>query len=247
MIFLNLKIEILFLDDFLLKMSETYVQPAILSDVEIKKELEVGNIIISPFSREQLSNCSYDVTLGEYYYRCTNQLEYFNPWQQDHVDKYWGEYLQAKPLTQEEREKMKIDDSIGINDKVILINPGETILGHTNEFIGGRNFITTMMKSRSSLGRVGINFCKCSGWGDNNYYNIWTMEITNFSNSTVLLPVNRRIAQIVFLYTGKCENPYKSKYQTEPLPLEELKNKWHPTMMLPKLHLDYELKLNKNN
>ncbi|MCX8513508.1 MAG: hypothetical protein ORN26_00305 [Candidatus Pacebacteria bacterium] len=43
------------------------------------------------------------------------------------------------------------------------MRPGETILAHTNEFIGGRNHITTMMKARSSMGRSFIEVCKCAG------------------------------------------------------------------------------------
>ena len=46
------------------------------------------------------------------------------------------------------------------------LHPGETILAHTQEFIGGRECVTTMMKARSSLGRVFVAVCKCAGWGD---------------------------------------------------------------------------------
>jgi hypothetical protein len=40
---------------------------------------------------------------------------------------------------------------------------GKTILGHTNEFLGGRGSVTTMMKARSSMGRNFIEVCKCAG------------------------------------------------------------------------------------
>lgn len=58
-------------------------------------------------------------------------------------------------------------------DRIIWITPGETILAHTNEFIGGCKSVTTMMKARSSLGRNFIEVCKCAGWGDVGYINRW--------------------------------------------------------------------------
>jgi deoxycytidine triphosphate deaminase len=44
-------------------------------------------------------------------------------------------------------------DLILTEQRIIWIGPGETILGHTNEFVGGKISVTAMMKARSSLGR----------------------------------------------------------------------------------------------
>ena len=51
-------------------------------------------------------------------------------------------------------------DNISPQDRIIWLKPGETILGHTNEFLGGRKTVTTMMKARSSMGRNFIEVCK---------------------------------------------------------------------------------------
>lgn len=40
-----------------------------LSDKTIFNQLEKGTIVIEPFTLENLSNSSYDVTLGEWFYR----------------------------------------------------------------------------------------------------------------------------------------------------------------------------------
>ena len=45
---------------------------SLLSDTAILRYLKEGKIIIEPFKRENLSTSSYDVTLGEYYYRETS-------------------------------------------------------------------------------------------------------------------------------------------------------------------------------
>jgi dCTP deaminase len=124
------------------------------------------------------------------------------------------------------------------------LEPGETILAHTSEFIGGKNHITTMMKARSSMGRNFIEVCKCAGWGDVGYVNRWTMEITNNSRHYAIpLIVGRRIAQIVFFETGHIiNNDYSSsgKYQTHQ-DMKKMKKEWNPSSMLPKLYLDRDI------
>ena len=126
---------------------------------------------------------------------------------------------------------------------------GETILAHTIEFIGGKNYITTMMKARSSMGRNFIEVCKCAGWGDVGFTNRWTMEITNNSRHYVIpLVVGRRIAQIVFMKTGAiagADYTEGGKYQGTGN-IRELKREWKPRMMLPKLYQDREVSRRKN-
>ena len=125
------------------------------------------------------------------------------------------------------------------------MRPGETILAHTQEFIGGKNHITTLMKARSSTGRNFIEVCKCAGWGDVGYVNRWTMEITNNSKNYIIpLVVGRRIAQIVFFETGPIrEKDYAAsgKYASS-TNLAELKKSWKPEMMLPRLWADRDIK-----
>ena len=124
------------------------------------------------------------------------------------------------------------------------MEPHECILAHSNEFIGGRSSVTTMLKSRSSIGRNNITICSCSGWGDCCFFSKYVLEIRNLSRyHKVGLICNRRIGQIVFLECNKIDDKYKynktGKYQTTDN-LEELKKTWNPTMMLPKMYLDYE-------
>lgn len=135
-------------------------------------------------------------------------------------------------------------------DLVVLIAPNEMILAHTIEFIGGRNgtdklpAVTTEMRARSSIGRIGISVCKCAGWGDIGYVNRWTMEITNFSNSVIALPVGLRIAQIIFHETMAVADidqyQKQGKYQKD-TDIAALKKKWKPEDMLPKLYADRDL------
>jgi dCTP deaminase len=217
-----------------------------LSDRKILEEMKKGDIIIQPFNKKNLATSSYDVTLGEYYFREQKPnyfLNHYNIYNKDHTDYVWGtKAIRAKKAKEVFKGFSSFDwKGISPEDKVILIEPGETILAHTQEFIGGRNHITTMMKARSSLGRNFIEVCKCAGWGDVGYINRWTLEITNNSRHYAIpLVVGRRIAQIIFFETGPIlgdDYSKTGKYQTS-TDLKKMEKGWRPESMLPRLFTD---------
>ncbi len=220
-----------------------------LSDKQILEEKKKGDIVITPFSRENVNTSSYDVTLGEYFFReqPNDGLHgVYNIYNKKHTDRVWGTVAEKAPKAKQVFKDIDFE-WVGIkpSDQVILMQPGETILAHTNEFIGGKNHITTQMQARSTIGRNFIEVCKCAGWGDVGYINRWTMEITNNSRSQVIpLVIGRRIAQIVFLETGEIlANDYavSGKYQTSD-DVNVLKKTWDPKQMLPKAYLDRDIK-----
>jgi len=223
-----------------------------LSDKRILEEKKKGTVVIEPFAKENLATSSYDVTLGEWYYReqpPENHKKVFNLYCKSDNDKVWGTEPQRAKKAKDSFSEFNFEyDGIKPDDKVILLEPGETILAHTNEFIGGRNTVTTMMKARSSMGRNFINVCKCAGWGDVGYINRWTMEIQNSSQHYIIpLVVGRRIAQIVFFETGpiaKKDYAAIGKYQTT-TDLKKIKKEWKPEDMLPRLYNDRDIKKSK--
>lgn len=219
-----------------------------LSDKRILEHKKKGTIVIEPFDRKNLATSSYDVTLGEWYFR-EQPTKYnhslYNIWSESHTAHVWGaDTPQRAEKAKEAFKKYNFSwEGIAPDDRVILLRPGETILGHTNEYIGGRDTVTTMMKARSSLGRNFIEVCKCAGWGDVGYVNRWAMEITNNSNNYIIpLVVGRRIAQIVFFETGPIlasDYTGSGKYQTT-TDMKKLKKMWKPEMILPRLYRDRE-------
>lgn len=209
------------------------MEGSVLSDKQIREEIKKGNIIYIPGEegkQSKIGNCSVDLTLGKYCYRSRNpELKMFNPWNNDHVNQYWNSLEEAIWVE-------------NMGQAAIVLSPQESILCHTNEFIGGKNYITTMVKARSTMGRANITVCRDAGWGDIGYVNRWTLEVTNYCNIPVILPVGYRIAQLVFFYTGKTENPYLGKYQSDDN-MEQLIKNWKPESMLPKASLDFQEKL----
>lgn len=220
----------------------------ILTDNTIIEELDKGNVIIAPFNPEQLKNTMYDVTLGEHYYSHTpknfSYADIISPFSKTSMDEYWDTLSSAKLISElpirtfvERKLKTWCEQHLLPDDRVIILKPQELILCHTQEFIGSAKHtnITTHMNSRSTLGRCCFSFCSCAGLGDIGYYNRWTMEVKNNSNSHAVLVVGARVASITFSYTtGVSKDCYTSRgtYMTD-TDVETLMTAWSPQSMLP--------------
>ena len=187
----------------------------LLSDRRILEQIDQGNIIIDPFDRQQLGTNSYDVRLGEWYFEPNRNLLIVDFTREEDTRAFWGEPQRAQ-------------------NGVIAIRPGDTILCHTQEVVGGTNGFTTSMRARSSIGRACLSVCKCAGVGDVGYIARWTMEITNHSHATVVLPIGMRVAQILFYEVGETIKAYNGKYGQSATP-------WSPYDMLPKLYQDRDV------
>ena len=223
-----------------------------LSKTDILVHLKAGNAVIDPFNEENLGNTSYDVRLGKYYYpqgAVSKNTQTINPFYKKSAEILYPELKEAIPV-KNLKSKINPFHNLKDNDLVITVAPGETVLAHTIEFIGGKNgtedllALTTSMRARSTLGRLGIAVCKCAGWGDIGFVNRWTMEITNFSTSALPLVVGMRIAQIVFKEVTpvgtKDEYQKRGKYQKSS-DLKTIKKNWKPEDMLPRLYADPDI------
>jgi len=223
----------------------------LLSRNAILRNLQEGHIVIDPFDDRKLKTTSYDVSLGEWFWReghPDGRATVHNLYDESSTRLVWKGPYQAE-LAQAISQRISSDlANIKPSDKIILLRPGETILAHTEEFIGGRNKIVTKMYARSSLGRNFVEVCKDAGWGDIGYFNRWTMEVTNNSQYfTIPLVVGRRIGQMVFYEVEPLASStdYVSeggKYQMSQ-EIDQLKKLWHPEQMIPRMHLDWETKI----
>lgn len=217
---------------------------SLLSKDMILKHLGKGNIFIDPFNAGNVNTTSYDVRLGENYFQeqpfRALHRRVLNPFDSEHIEKYWGQPQKAILATDWMKENGQLKN-IRPEDKIIVIGPGECVLAHTQEFIGGRNCVTTEMRARSSMGRIGITVCKCAGWGDLGFCNRWTMEVSNhLKDTSIVLVVEMRVAQIAFYQVDPLNESYTSsggQYQTTD-DTKKMIETWSPYSMLPKFNRD---------
>ena len=182
----------------------------ILGNRAIIEACEKWDIIISPFDTANLQTSSYDITLGDWMATKNPSIKWMRDWS----------------ISQDTKEEW------------LLLDPGECVLTHSLEFIGGRGNITTMLKARSTIARHFISVCMCGGWGDVGYINRWTLEIKNNSENTVHIPYRSKIGQIIFLRCEWVDWDYtdKGNYQTE-TELSDIMKNWQPSSMIPKTNL----------
>lgn len=202
----------------------------LLSDVDIKRGLENGSILIDPFNEKQLGNVSYDLTVGHTIARF------------------------SKPNNGQIAHPASFDTdglfNVEMHSHGFIISPQERILAHTREFAGGtgklfkRNSetgedlaVTSYLQATSTAARLGLTACLCAGWGDVGYCNRWTLEVLNVSPYTIYLPVGAVIAQICFesvAMPAKIYGKDTGSYQNS-LSVDQLRQDWDPLKhMLPK-------------
>lgn len=157
-----------------------------------------------------------------------------NPFDRLNVEYLWREN-KAKKANTFKRIYGVAFKGIKDKDEIIVINPNEMILAHTNEFIGGRNVVSTMISARSSVGRNMLEVCNDANLGHIGYINRWTLEIKNKSNKHAIpLVVGEKYAQISFSQTEPSAQSYRGEYQ-KGFDLKFIMETWSPLLMLAKM------------
>jgi len=123
----------------------------ILSDGDILKHLETGDIRIEPFNRASLGTNSYDVHLG------------------DVLAIYEDTELDARKHNQVRY--------LEIPETGFLLEPHVLYLGVTKEYTETHCHVP-FLEGKSSVGRLGIDIHATAGKGDVGFCNYWTLEIS---------------------------------------------------------------------
>ncbi len=106
-----------------------------------------------------------------------------------------------------------------------IIQPGEFVLGVTQETLTVPDDLVVRVEGRSSLGRLGIIIHSTAGFVDPGFSGTITLEISNLNRLPVALYPGMRVCQLAFeKMTSPAETPYNmkpfSKYQGQVLPEE---------------------------
>lgn len=165
----------------------------ILTNQAIKKELEKGNIKITPqISDDQISVVSVDLTLG---------------------DDFWVYKTNSEPIPIKE-ETNYLDYTDHIKTDKIEIKPQQTIIAITKEKITLPGNICGWLEGRSRFARLGLLIHISAGLIQPGVDNHQVLEITNLSPNTLILYAGERICQIAF---QRCEGEafYKGRFENQ--------------------------------
>jgi dCTP deaminase len=176
----------------------------ILSDRDILREIERGNIRIEPFDRKRVGPCSVDLTLDDIFMVFER-----------------GSVIDPLNLSEIPIRKVRTDGG------KFRIMPGQFVLASTAEKIAISRGIAATLEGLSSLARLGIIVHAAGlvnpGTGLISPSKL-VLEISNRGSSDVLLTPGMRIVQIIFhRLTSPAEIGYderkSSKYvgQEEPI------------------------------
>lgn len=161
-----------------------------LSDVDIKKGIKSGAIVIKPFKPSQLQVASYDVTLG-------NEFEVTDRHNMDATDPSKGKY----PITR----TVKVKDN-----GTFILHPGESVLGKQREFIGVDNEHLMLLSGKSSLARAGLVVHNTAMLFNPGHHFYPTFELVNANNIPIVLRPGMEVAQLLFArLTSPTSQDYK--------------------------------------
>lgn len=161
----------------------------ILSDRDIRAEIEAGRIVIDPYLPEAVQPSSVDLHVG-------NRFRVFRNNRTAVID----------PRV----EQPELTELVEINgDEPFVLHPGEFVLGATFERVALPDDLVARLEGRSSLGRLGLMIHSTAGYVDPGWEGTLTLELSNVANLPIKLYDGMKIGQISFQrLSSPVEVPY---------------------------------------
>ncbi|WP_135819760.1 dCTP deaminase [Halostella litorea] len=176
----------------------------ILSDADILRRLEEGDLVVAPLDDPdlQIQPASVDLRLGREFleFQRTN-IPCIHPDAEAEVDEY-------------------VDETVVDEGDEFVLHPGDFVLGTTKERVEIPPDLLAHVQGRSSLGRLAVVVHATAGVVDPGYRGQITLELSNLGTAPVALTPGMRISQLIFTeMKSPAERPYGSdrgsKYQDQ--------------------------------
>jgi dCTP deaminase len=154
----------------------------VLSDGDIKHELQTGTIGITPKPdlKTQLGSCSIDLRLGK-------KFRVFNYSKVPFID----------PKNPKTTEKM-MSEVVVSDVEPFILQPGDFVLATTMESFHLPSHILARLEGRSSLGRLGIVVHSTASVFDPGWDGVAVLELGNLGRMPVALYPGMRICALTF-------------------------------------------------
>ncbi|MEV3921019.1 dCTP deaminase [Actinomadura coerulea] len=163
----------------------------LLSDRDIRAELESGRVKIDPFQPVMVQPSSVDVRLDRYF-------RVFENHRYPHIDPA----VEQPDLTR----LVEVDA-----DEAFVLHPGEFVLASTYEVFGLPEDLAARLEGKSSLGRLGLLTHSTAGWIDPGFNGHVTLELSNVATLPIKLWPGMKIGQMcLFRTSSPAEYPYGS-------------------------------------
>jgi dCTP deaminase len=163
----------------------------LLSDGDIKKELDSGRVKVEPFDPAMLQPSSVDVRLDRFFRVFENH-----------------KYSVIDPAAEQSDLTRAVEVS---GDEEFVLHPGEFVLASTYEVITLPDDVAGRLEGKSSLGRLGLLTHSTAGFIDPGFSGHITLELSNVANLPVKLYPGMKIGQLcLFRLSSPAENPYGS-------------------------------------
>jgi dCTP deaminase len=163
----------------------------LLSDRDIKSEIDKGRVVLEPYDINMIQPSSVDVRLDRLFRTFENH-----------------KYAHIDPA--ENQPELTREVAVEGNDPFIL-HPGEFVLGSTYEVISLPDDIAGRLEGKSSLGRLGLLTHSTAGFIDPGFSGHVTLELSNVATLPIKLWPGMKIGQLcLFRLESPAEHPYGS-------------------------------------
>ncbi|HUH54026.1 MAG TPA: dCTP deaminase [Microbacteriaceae bacterium] len=161
----------------------------LLSDRDIKKELDSGRIGLAPYDDTMIQPSSVDVRIDRYFRLFDNHKYAVIDPAEDQPD-----------LTR----LLEVDP-----DEGFILHPGEFALASTFEQVTLPDDIAARLEGKSSLGRLGLLTHSTAGFIDPGFSGHVTLELSNMATLPIRIWPGMKIGQLCFFQlSSPAENPY---------------------------------------
>jgi dCTP deaminase len=168
----------------------------ILSDRDIRKQIENSRVVIEPFDPEAIQPSSIDLHVDDTFRIFANS-------------RY--PYIDVKARMDDLTEEVRVAP-----DEPFILHPGEFVLGSTLEKVTLPDDIVARIEGKSSLGRLGLLIHSTAGFVDAGWSGHLTLELSNVANLPITIYPGMKIGQLcLFEMTSPADKPYgeRGKYQ----------------------------------
>ncbi|MBO8197631.1 dCTP deaminase [Streptomyces smyrnaeus] len=184
----------------------------LLSDKDIRAEIDAGRVRIDPYDPAMVQPSSIDVRLDRYF-------RVFENHRYPHID----------PAV-EQADLTRLIEAEG--DDPFILHPGEFVLASTYEVVSLPEDVASRLEGKSSLGRLGLLTHSTAGFIDPGFSGHVTLELSNVATLPMKLWPGMKIGQLcMFRLTSPAEFPYGSaqygsRYQNQrgPTPSRSYQN-----------------------